>query len=83
MTEKREDNSQFENAVQDPSSFFENPKDVVGSDHFTTSQKLEILKSWEFDAKRLQESAGEAMAGGEGAPLAQVQECIRELTSEE
>lgn len=83
MATKNKGKVKYEEVLRDPTSSFDVPDEVVVSEEFTTSQKLEILKRWEFDAQRLQESADEAMAGGERSQLAEVQECIRKLTSED
>jgi hypothetical protein len=67
---------------RDPLARFDAPMDVVRDDSLTDDQKLEILQSWEFDARGLQKAEGENMAGGEPNRLREVLkaiDCLSEL----
>lgn len=83
MAERKASDMAFEKVLQDPTAIFDGPRDVLASDKYSKTQKREILENWELDANRLQESAEESMTGGEPARLAEVQECMRQLDSDD
>ncbi len=47
-------------AMLDPTSVFEEPKEVVANDELTRDQKIEILRRWEYDAHELEVAEEEA-----------------------
>jgi hypothetical protein len=61
---------------RDPLARFDAPMDVVRDDSLTYDQKLEILRSWEYDARELQTAEEENMAGGEHNRLQEVLKAI-------
>jgi len=65
-------------ATDDPSRAFSSPRDVVESE-LPREEKIQILRSWELDARRLLESAEENMTGGEKDRLPEIQRALREL----
>ena len=69
----------FEEALQDPASFFDAPQDVVDATGLEDAQKVEILKRWESDARLLMVASDENMAGGEHQQLQAVQKALRSL----
>lgn len=75
MTNNR---TEKEKAIDDPTRAFKSPREVVESD-LSREEKVQILKSWELDARRLLESAEENMAGGEKDRLPEVLKALREL----
>ncbi len=62
-----------------PSSSYGNPEEVVNDSKLSREQKIEILREWHYDAMRLQESAGENMAGGEPDRLRSVSNALLKL----
>ena len=47
----------------DPTLVFRGPEDVLQRDELTRSQKIKILRRWEFDALQLQVGEEENMGG--------------------
>ncbi len=59
----------YDRALLVPSSVFDRPMDIVATDSMTSSQKLEVLKRWEAEARDLEVADSEAMSGGEASRL--------------
>ena len=66
----------------DPAKYYQTPADVLDDHRLTQSEKLEILKAWEIDARELQVAEEENMGGGEPSLLAEVERAIAELRDE-
>jgi hypothetical protein len=64
--------------IADPAAHFASPMDVVDA-ALSPDVKQRILDSWELDARRLDESASENMAGGEASQLRAVTEARQKL----
>ena len=47
-------------ALLDPTMMYTNPIEVVADDDLTRDQKIEILRSWEYDARALEVAEEEA-----------------------
>jgi len=47
-------------AMLDPTMVFKDPEEVVANTEFTRDQKIEILRSWEYDAHQLEVAEEEA-----------------------
>ena len=47
-------------AMLDPTMVFKDPKDAVANVELTRDQKIEILRSWEYDARQLEVAEEEA-----------------------
>ena len=60
---KSEIPNDFEEALLDPTAIFRNPRDVLQRAGITRSQKIEILRRWEYDARALEVAEEENMAG--------------------
>lgn len=69
----------YEEALKDPASFFDAPDEVVHASGIDETQKVEILKRWESDARLLMTASDENMTGGEHQQLQAVQEALRSL----
>lgn len=74
--------AEIEQALISPSSIFDAPHEVVESTALAKTQKIEILKSWELDARALSRATEENMAGGEPPPLDAVNDALAELDPE-
>lgn len=69
-------------AIADPSRKFPSPMAVLEADELSREEKIEVLRSWELDAKRLLESADENMTderGRERNQLPEIQKALRAL----
>jgi hypothetical protein len=68
-------------ALLDPSMVFSQPRDVVSSDELSRTQKIEILRRWEYDARELQVADEESMTAErpERVTLDAVLEALRVL----
>lgn len=62
-----------------PGVSYHQPMDVVQDHALALDQKIAILREWHYDAVRLQESAGENMAGGEPDRLQSVSNALLAL----
>lgn len=76
---KSERNIYLDDAMRDPSKVFDEPMDVIKVDHLSPTQKREILRQWELDARELLVAEEENMAGGEPAMLGRVHEALRQI----
>ena len=72
----------LQQALDDPSSCFANPADVVRSDEITQSEKIQILRRWEYDARLLEVAQEENMMGGTASRLADVLDALHSLGAE-
>jgi hypothetical protein len=61
-----------EDAKRDPAKIYPNPSDVLRDRRLSDGDRLEILESWERDARALSVAADEAMQGGEPNRLQEV-----------
>lgn len=74
--------SVVDEAIADPSRKFPSPMAVLEADELSPEEKVEVLRSWEHDAKRLLESADENMTderGRERNQLPEIQKALRIL----
>ncbi len=78
-------NGRYERAKGDVSKVFQSPRDVIDADDLETGQKVELLKDWEQDLRRIIESAGEGMTkprpGTESETLQSVQAALAEVAA--
>ncbi len=59
----------FEYAKLNPAQVFDSPTAVATCSELETSEKIEILRQWEYDARELQVAAEENMGEGPGKLL--------------
>ncbi len=50
-------------AMLDPTMVFKDPKEVVANAELTRDQKIEILRSWDYDAHQIEVAEEEAGMG--------------------
>ena len=75
-------NTVVDKAISDPLRVFKTPTEVLDAEELTTEEKIKILESWELDARRLINSAGENMydeKGRERDQLPEIQRALRKL----
>lgn len=73
---KRLTKTEVDQALITPGSIFDTPMEVVGAPDLSKSEKIEILKRWELDARALQRATDESMSGGEQPPLDAVNQAL-------
>ena len=74
------DPTEYEKALLDPSAVFGHPAEIVARTDLTRSQKIDLLRRWEYDARELDVAEEENMGGGEsGALLDQILDALRML----
>lgn len=73
----------LERARTDPSSVFASPDEVTDHQELTFEQKLEILRSWEYDAAEVAVAEEEGMRGPEDDLLRRIILAIGRLTPAE
>jgi ABC-type iron transport system FetAB ATPase subunit len=66
----------YDRALLSPTSVFDRPMDVVATDSMTATQKLDVLKRWESEARQLEIAVAENMSGGEASKLSDVRAAI-------
>jgi hypothetical protein len=66
----------FEKALQDPTSIFSEPIDVVTHPQLSREMKLALLRQWEQAARGLSVAESEGMAGGKESMLGRVEQAI-------
>lgn len=69
-------------ALDNPSSCFASPGDVVRSDEISQAEKIQILRRWEYDARLLEVAQEENMMGGTASRLAEVLDALHALGEE-
>ena len=67
-----------EDAKRDPTLIYTNPTDVLRDRRLSDEDRVEILNSWERDARALSIAADAAMQGGERSRLEEVIEARKE-----
>jgi hypothetical protein len=73
----------IEKALVEPNTQFSSPMAVVDTPTITFEQKLEILKTWESQARGLEVASNEGMEGQTRSRLTEVGMAITELTKRE
>jgi len=62
----------LEQALKDPATVFATPEDVAAHAGLTREQKIEILRTWEYDASEREVATEEGMPGGDGELLQRI-----------
>ena len=70
---------QVENAISDPTKYYDCPMDVVDDDDLDLEEKRRILESWKKDAELLSTAQDENMTVGERPQLQDVSLALGEL----
>lgn len=74
---------EIERALLDPTDVFSVPEEVVERDDISRSDKIEILKRWEYDARTLEVAEEENMASDRPDLLGRVMKALLALGVEE
>lgn len=69
----------FKDALQDPSSHYALPEDVLKDSALTTDQKIQILHQWEYDARELMVADDENMVGESSNKLHRILSALHKL----
>jgi hypothetical protein len=79
MAQKQRTLSKLDRALQDPSSVFADPAEVLSHPGLSREQRMLILERWEHDARELAVAEEEGMGGGEPSQLARVRRALLDL----
>lgn len=74
---------EFNIAVRDPSCIFANPNEVLAHKHFSREEKIQILRSWEYDMRELEVAEEENMGGGEPDILDEIHAALLSLNAQD
>lgn len=66
-------------AVNNPTRYYQRPRQVIQDRRLNRDEKLAILEAWELEARSLSVAADENMAGGEPSLLSEVVHARMEL----
>lgn len=66
-------------ALHDPAAAFDTPQAVVAAQRFNRSEKIKILRQWEYDIREMDVAAEENMAGEKRTSLNEVIDALSEL----
>ena len=69
----------FESALVNPADHFADPTDVINNRSLSRTQKRQILRQWELDARQLSVAEEENMTGGEASMVGRVSRAILAL----
>ena len=69
----------FKEILQNPSSVYDLPDEVLEDETLTEKQKREVLLQWKYDAILLQHCDEENMGGGEHSNLDRILRCLNSL----
>ena len=69
----------LQHALDNPTSVFATPDDVVRSDEVSREEKIQILRRWEYEARLLEVAQEENMMGGSASRLADVLDALHAL----
>lgn len=75
----RMDENRLRTALLDPPSVFQSPADVLADQTRPKSQKIEILRRWEYDACEISVAEEEGMPAQNGEMLQQILQALHEL----
>lgn len=74
----------IKHAILSPSSVFKHPSEVFRNDRISASDKVKILKQWEYDTKELLTATEENMTGDSedvGELLSEIRHYLQALES--
>lgn len=66
-------------ALLDPAAEYETPNDVLLDRAVSETQKVEILRRWEYDASEISVAEEEGMAHTDGVTVGQVLQALHQL----
>lgn len=66
-------------AVNNPTRYYQRPRQVIQDRRLNREEKLAILEAWELEARSLSVAADENMSGGEPTLLSEVVNARMEL----
>jgi hypothetical protein len=70
----------YQKALLDPASVFDNPEEVLEQAELTKDQQIEILRRWAYDANEVAVAEEEGMEGDGPLILQRVLETLDKLT---
>lgn len=76
------DEHRIAKAILDPPSVFDTPQDVLTDEDLTSSQRIEILRRWEYDACEISVAEDEGMPAQNGELLKQILQALQKLVGD-
>ncbi|TNJ40812.1 hypothetical protein [Phaeobacter sp. B1627] len=76
------DQDRREKALQDPSSVYAEPAEILADDRLAREEKIEILRRWEYDAREISVAEEEGLPVGNGENLKKILLALQELVGE-
>ena len=76
------DEQRIAKAILDPPSVFDTPQDVLTDEDLTSSQRIEILRRWEYDACEISVAEDEGMPAQNGEVLKQILQALQKLVGD-
>jgi hypothetical protein len=67
-----DDSKDYQEALLDPASVFSAPEEVLERDDLTRSQKIQILRRWEYDAREIEVAEEEGMGDDDADTLQRI-----------
>lgn len=71
----------YEDLKRDPGAIFSAPEEIKDDSTLTTSQKIELLRGWAYDASELEVAEEEGMIGGEISLLDRILAVLDEVSN--
>ena len=72
-------NDRISRALLDPAAEYDAPNDVLTDPDLSETQKIEILRRWEYDASEISVAEEEGMALGKDVNIGQVLQALHQL----
>jgi hypothetical protein len=72
-------NDRISRALLDPAAEYDAPNDVLTDPALSETQKIEILRRWEYDASEISVAEEEGMALGKDVNVGQVLQALHQL----
>ena len=69
-------------ALTDPAQAFKTPSAVVADEAFSRSEKIEILRRWDYDAREASVASDEGMPNGDDSPIGKIYQALGMLGAE-
>lgn len=70
---------ELEKILLDPAAAYRCPADVAADERFDKSDRIEILRRWEYDAAECSVAGEEGMPGGNGGLIADIIDALQQL----
>jgi len=69
----------FDQALNDPATFYVSPQNILQDQGLTDTQKIQLLRRWEYDERELAVAEEENMSGGPPSRLDEILQALQQL----